>query len=412
MKTTQNMKTKYRDTLSNKNFIYELIGSVFSRFGDGIDTIAFSLIVYRITGSTLLLASVFAINGLPNIIFSFFSGVLSTKMNEVHVVRICDATRAILTLLIALLYAQGNLQLWHLYLVTFLNSTVETFRGPAAGSVLGYIIDDETIDTAVSLKTGLEKVAEVIGLAVAPAICSGLGLHMALIIDAITFVICAISVSNIKFEKTESFEEEKFTDLFLGGVSYLSSNKTLIKILLFSVIANIVIVPLNIFQVPLIEDELLLSDYYISAIGISISISMIIGSIIVPFLKNYMSDIVLFRLSGVTITLAYVILWAIQFANMPVRVVGLIASMLLVGLGISAANIILQAIFYKIVDESYFSRMGAISSMAAYCANPIFSAVFGLASSFVSILTIFLSCAVLCLLVFSCTRDFTAVNAR
>lgn len=47
----------YKQLLNEKNFLLNIFVNIVSRFGDGIDTIAFSLLVYQITGSTLLVAT-------------------------------------------------------------------------------------------------------------------------------------------------------------------------------------------------------------------------------------------------------------------------------------------------------------------------------------------------------------------
>ena len=73
---------KYKNLKGEYNFYKELIGSSLSRFGDGIDTIAFSILIYHITGSTMLVATLFAVNGLPNLIFSIVSGAVSTYKDE------------------------------------------------------------------------------------------------------------------------------------------------------------------------------------------------------------------------------------------------------------------------------------------------------------------------------------------
>lgn len=66
----ENLMGKYERLKGEYNFYKELAGASLSRFGDGIDTIAFSILIYHITGSTMLVATLFAVNGLPNVIFS------------------------------------------------------------------------------------------------------------------------------------------------------------------------------------------------------------------------------------------------------------------------------------------------------------------------------------------------------
>ena len=64
-----NILKKYAKLWYEGNYLKELVGAALSRLGDGVDTIAFAILVYHITGSTLLVATLFAVNGLPNLIF-------------------------------------------------------------------------------------------------------------------------------------------------------------------------------------------------------------------------------------------------------------------------------------------------------------------------------------------------------
>ncbi|CAG9702356.1 hypothetical protein [Clostridium neonatale] len=63
--------TNFRILLSEKQYIKDLLANII-RFGDGIDTLAFALLVYEITGSKALLAITFGISGIPNMVFGIF----------------------------------------------------------------------------------------------------------------------------------------------------------------------------------------------------------------------------------------------------------------------------------------------------------------------------------------------------
>lgn len=86
---------KYKSLYREKNYLKELTGSMFSWFGDGVDTIAFSMLIYQITGSTLLTATVFAVNGLPNLLFGLISGAVTRHRNEKNIMALCDFGRGL-----------------------------------------------------------------------------------------------------------------------------------------------------------------------------------------------------------------------------------------------------------------------------------------------------------------------------
>ena len=88
-------RSRYVLLKNEKNYWKSTLGQMFSRCGDGIDTIAFSILIYEITGSTLQVATLFAVNGLPNLIFGMISGVVTQHKSEKVILSICDFGREI-----------------------------------------------------------------------------------------------------------------------------------------------------------------------------------------------------------------------------------------------------------------------------------------------------------------------------
>jgi hypothetical protein len=62
------MSTKYGKLLKNKNYCKDLASTIVNRFGDSVDAIASSWIVYELTGQAAWSAIIYAINRLPTII--------------------------------------------------------------------------------------------------------------------------------------------------------------------------------------------------------------------------------------------------------------------------------------------------------------------------------------------------------
>ena len=71
-KTTHSGYGKLRE---EKEYLKLLGAGVISRFGDSVDAIAYSWMVYQITGSPVWLSIIFGVNALPTILFQPFAGV-------------------------------------------------------------------------------------------------------------------------------------------------------------------------------------------------------------------------------------------------------------------------------------------------------------------------------------------------
>ncbi len=103
----------YRKLSGYGDYMRFLAGLCISRFGDGIDTIAFSMLIYQVTGSTLMVATLYAVNGLPNILFGLLSGAVTSHKQEKNIMAFCDAGRGMLALLTVTLCITGLIRPWH-----------------------------------------------------------------------------------------------------------------------------------------------------------------------------------------------------------------------------------------------------------------------------------------------------------
>jgi DHA3 family macrolide efflux protein-like MFS transporter len=332
-------RSRYVLLKNEKNYWKSTLGQMFSRCGDGIDTIAFSILIYEITGSTLQVATLFAVNGLPNLIFGMISGVVTQHKSEKVILSICDFGRGLCAFLTAVLYLTGWIRGWQLYIITFLNSSFESFRAPATASVTPKILNKENMDAGIALQTSATKLLEVLGLAVAPALIGLLGLGSAIAIDSILFMICGVFSVTLHLPKVE---QEKMTlsnsvnDL-KQGFSYLVKRKQLVNICIFTCLINIVFIPINVFQVPYVQDQL----------------------------------------HGVFLALPYLIFVAIIFAPEAVQYGGLAVGNFMMGTGIAISSFIIQTQMFAVVEQNYLSRAASIMNMFALCIVPVFSSLSG-----------------------------------
>lgn len=173
--------------LKQKEYAKLLVANSISRFGDSIDAIAFSWMVYILTGSELLLGATFALNALPNLLFGAFTGVLADRFDKKKIVILSFLGRGIAVTIIGLLYFTGKLALWHIFALTVVNSTLEILMSPAVISMLPKLIDKDSYTSANSLSASIYKFTELIGTAIAGIIIAKLGITGALLIDAGTF---------------------------------------------------------------------------------------------------------------------------------------------------------------------------------------------------------------------------------
>ena len=397
-------KIKYTDLFCEKNYLLDTFSSIISRFGDGIDTIAFSLLVYKITGSTLLVATIFAVNGIPNILFGMISGVACKYVPDKKIMAICDFGRALCVFLVAMLFITSNLAVWHLYVITFLNSSFESFRQPASMSIFPKTIPIEKLEYGMAFCSSGCKVAELIGLAISPLIISLSGLGGAILIDALTFLVCGFLVLSLKIKSTISDNKitvkGSFSDL-KEGFLFIKKDKLIIVLILFATIINALLIPINSLQAPYVEEVLRTDSTALSVISIGMLSGMILSGILGPRIKEILGGRKMFILGGVIIGITYSLLSFLgNIENKLIMYIILALNLFLLGVGVLILTFVLQVVMMKKVSQEYLSRVAAIFNAGALCAVPIAACIVGIISQFVNIKLLFLCFGILISLLF------------
>lgn len=129
-------KISYRSVFTQKEYVRLMAANLISRFGDSIDAIAFTWLVYAVTGSAAWSAVIFAVNQLPTVLVQPFAGVLVERMDKKKIMVVTDFIRGGIVVCLALLFVTGNVTPWILLLFTVINSSVEAFCMPAGMAII------------------------------------------------------------------------------------------------------------------------------------------------------------------------------------------------------------------------------------------------------------------------------------
>lgn len=356
-----------------KDFTRLYIANTISRFGDSVDMIAYSYLVYLLTGSEVLLATVFIFNVLPNIIFSTFAGTVVDFFSKKNIVILGDLLRASLVLLAAVLHLNNLLLTWHLFSLTFLNSTIETFVSPCKFSTIPKLIDEKHYLLVNSSLRSITNLVELIGLASAGIIIGFIGVSGALILDAITFLISSMIISLVKFphEKKIALTKSNYSSAYKEGIKFTFNNKVILALVISMALLNFLLTPMNALLPAYVKDILLMGPEGISYFSISFAIGGIFGGIIAGKIGEKLS---LKRMIAIGLLLggvSYTCLGLPIFIPLLNNILIICIFALLLGLFIPFASAGLSTFLMKIIPKDMLARVGAVMNMFGQCATPL-----------------------------------------
>lgn len=384
------------DLLKCRNYAILLIGNFISRFGDSLDSIAYGWMVYMLTGSKLLLGTLFAVNALPNIIFGPFAGVLADRFNKKKLIVLSYLGRGLVVCVTAFLFTVNFLRPWHLFAFTIINSTLETLMSPAAASLLPLILNKEMFLPANSFSSSMSKFAELIGTGMAGAIIALLGISGAIFIDGATFFIAAALIILMQAALPEAEKAKLNVKTYMKdlkeGFSFVKNNKLIrLTIILFALL-NFCLAPINVLMPIFAKDVLKGGPDILSYIGAALAVGTILGGVLIGQFGSR------FKIS--TLIISGMFLFGISYALLmiPGNVISTgiysdaaaIGSFFMFGLLIPIISSPVQTYLMVNTDRAVLGRVISFMSMISCSAIPLGSALTGTISEYVSMAAIFL----------------------
>jgi MFS family permease len=183
------------------------VGRSISLFGDAFTMIALPWFVLQITDSGTATASILLTLQLPAILTSMAIGSLIDRFQPRVIITIDNGLRSLIIGLIPILYWFGLLELWMLFVLTFLAGMLVPATEVGSRSVLPELVEDKDLEAANMLWSLSLNLSLIIGPAVAGLLLASFGGPSVLFIDALTFAVMAlvaITIPNVERSKSSA----------------------------------------------------------------------------------------------------------------------------------------------------------------------------------------------------------------
>lgn len=172
-----------------------LAGTI-SVFGDRLHQIALGVMVLAITGSAMQTGFVFLAATLPNLLLGPVAGTFVDRWDQKRVMIVSDLLRAGLVLALPFVV---EIDVWLVYPLVFLVTTVSLFFRPARTAILPRIVRREDLMPANGAIWTGETLADIAGYPLAGVFVAFLGENLALAfwVDSFTYVISAVLLAGL-----------------------------------------------------------------------------------------------------------------------------------------------------------------------------------------------------------------------
>ncbi|MGE7632705.1 MFS transporter [Bacillus paramycoides] len=192
MKLKQERSMTVSTTFSKEYKIF-IFGLFISRIGDSLYTFAFPWIAYQLTGSAVIMSSLFAINVLPIVLFGPIVGVIVDRYDRRRLLWIADAISIILVSLVPILHSLHLLEIWHLYVITFILAVMSMLFDVTTVTVIPHIAG-ASLTKANSLYQMVNQLSSLLGPMLAGLCISFIGGFQVIWINVLSFIATLVAV--------------------------------------------------------------------------------------------------------------------------------------------------------------------------------------------------------------------------
>ena len=119
--------------------------------------------VYELTGSALLLGLTGLARAAPHMILSLMGGVVADRFNRVRLIQSGQVANGLLIVVLGALTLTGSVQVWHLYVVTILNSAFSAVTTPARTALIPSLVPRKNLVNAVALNATIGQTSQIVG---------------------------------------------------------------------------------------------------------------------------------------------------------------------------------------------------------------------------------------------------------
>ena len=161
--------------LRYRNFQLFFGGQLISLIGTWMDNIAEAWLVYRLTGSSLLLGTVAFAGQIPVFLLAPIGGMAADRWNRRYIVIATQASSMVLAMILALLTLSGRVRVWEVILLASLMGVVNAFDIPTRQAFLVEMVGREDLMNAIALNSSMFNGARIIGPAIAGVLVATVG---------------------------------------------------------------------------------------------------------------------------------------------------------------------------------------------------------------------------------------------
>ncbi len=343
------------------NFRLLFIGQFISLFGDAFYAVALPWLILN-SNNPQSLSIVLAVYGLPRVVTVLIGGWLSDRMQPRLLMLVADVFRVVTLATLTFAVIVGFTPLWLLCVILALTGAASGLFIPASWAITPDLLPNEVLSAGNSLNFGWSQLANLIGPSVAGILISMFPIWVALVIDAGTFLVSALTLFLIiplphRTVRISIGDKTTKTTSIIEFGRYLWSTPAFLVILVVSLVVNLIIGGVLEVGLPTLAHGPLHAGangygYMLGGFGVGALIGSLSANHFLKLPRPGLINLIIWVIFGVALT-------TVSITN---SLSNSISVLVIVGLASGLGNVGIFSVIQQLLPRQYLGRyMGALA---------------------------------------------------
>jgi len=243
-------------SLRHRNFQLFFSGQMISLIGTWMQNIAQAWLVYRLTGSSLLLGLVGFASQIPVFLAAPFGGIVADRHNRRKIVIATQISSMVLAFILAGLTLTGVVRVWHIFVLAALLGVVNAFDIPGRQSFLVEMVGKDDLMNAIALNSSMFNGARIIGPAIAGILVAKIGEGWCFFANAVSYIAVIIGLFVMRVHPRSHHVHGSPLEHIIEGFRFVRHTAPIRALLLLLGLVSLVAMPYTVLM-PVFDDQVL-----------------------------------------------------------------------------------------------------------------------------------------------------------
>jgi MFS family permease len=242
--------------LRHRNFQLFFAGQFVSLTGTWMQSVAQSWLVYRLTGSVLLLGMIGFASQIPVFLLAPFGGTIADRYNRHRILIFTQSFAMVMAFILALVTLTGVVQIWHLFVIAACLGIANAFDIPTRQAFAVDMVGREDLINAIALNSSMFNGARIVGPAIAGILVAAVGEGWCFFANAASYIAVITGLLMMKITPVVRHPEGSALSHIAEGFGYVIRTPPVRALLLLLGLVSLMGGPYSVLM-PIMADKFL-----------------------------------------------------------------------------------------------------------------------------------------------------------